>query len=92
MAPWRRGKVCTLVGVLAVSAVCLSLTVSAPLGREFDDWDGINEAWNSANVGRFISCVGVVDRQHCYEMWNDTNHEYWEPTNGTPCRNPKPQS
>src|SRR5262249_38693055 len=48
-----------------------ALAPTLPLGRELtgrEPWtDG---AWNRANVGRFVSSVGVVDRQHEDERWN----------------------
>jgi hypothetical protein len=52
----------------------LSPLGEALAGRAFYD----DEAWNRANVGQLISCVGVADRQDCDEMWADCNHEGWD--------------
>src|SRR5438094_4624902 len=33
---------------------------ATPIGQELADRDSTDERWNRANVGRFISCVGMV--------------------------------
>jgi hypothetical protein len=54
-----------------------ALALTLPLGRELAGRDSTDGPWNRANVGRFISCVGVVGRRHHNEMWNDTNDARW---------------
>ena len=54
-----------------------ALALTLPLGRELAGRDSTDEPWNRANVGRFISCVGVINRRHHTEMWNDTNDLRW---------------
>jgi hypothetical protein len=38
------------------------------------------EAWLKANINRFISCVGVVDRDHfdCQREWGEDGKPLWE--------------
>jgi hypothetical protein len=55
-----------------------AFALTLPLGRELAGRDHTDEVWNRANAGRFISCVGVVDRRHHNEMWNDTNDARWD--------------
>ena len=54
------------------------LARDVPLWKELGERDSTDEAWNRANVGRFVSCVGMVDHQHCDEMWADSSHERWD--------------
>jgi hypothetical protein len=53
------------------------LACSTSFWMEVKMQDFLDEPWIQANVGRFISCVGMEDRQHFDEMWNDPNHEGW---------------
>ncbi len=55
-----------------------ALAPTLPLGKELAGRDSTDEPWNRANVGRFISCVGVVNRRHHNEMWNGSNDLRWE--------------
>ncbi|WP_197909735.1 hypothetical protein [Gemmata massiliana] len=54
------------------------MTRSSPLWKELAGRDLVDEHWNRANVGRFISCVGMVDHQHCDEMWANIADERWD--------------
>lgn len=51
---------------------------STPLWQELDGNDCCDEKWNRKNVGRFVSCVGMVDHQHCDEMWADLTDPRWD--------------
>jgi hypothetical protein len=51
---------------------------SAPLSQALEGRNLTDESWNRVNTGRFISCVGVVDRQHCDKMWSDLNDPRWD--------------
>ncbi len=42
---------------------------ATPLGRELSEHDICEDDWLQANVDRFISCVGVVDRCECDYLW-----------------------
>jgi hypothetical protein len=44
-------------------------------GQEVAGRDSTDEVWNRANVQRFISCVGIVDRYHWDEEWYDDEAE-----------------
>jgi hypothetical protein len=51
---------------------------SSPLGQELaGPFFHEEESRTRAIVGRFLSCVGVIDRRNCDEMWRDSNHEGW---------------
>jgi hypothetical protein len=54
-----------------------ALALALPLGRELAGRNSTDEPWNRANVGRFISCVGVINRRYHNEMWNETNDVRW---------------
>ncbi len=55
-----------------------ALVLTFPLGKELAGRNSTDEPWNRANVGRFISCVGVVNRRHNNEMWNGTSDLRWD--------------
>jgi hypothetical protein len=65
---------------------------SAPLQLELGERDITDESWNRANVGRFISCAGMVDHQHCDEMWADVFDERWDDDPTLWDTKPRPQA
>lgn len=58
----------------------VDVSASSPLGQELDGRD-FGDDWDRANVGRFISCVGVVDRSKEEEKYDDgTTWEFSQAT------------
>ncbi|VTU00337.1 Uncharacterized protein (Fragment) OS=uncultured bacterium PE=4 SV=1 [Gemmataceae bacterium] len=47
-------------------------------GERMDGHNCTDEEWNRANAGRFISCIGVVDRLNCEAFWLDLQDERWD--------------
>jgi hypothetical protein len=78
---WQGREIASRNGIFLTKEQADDQLRTTPLGKELPDWDEFyNELWIPANVGRFVSCVGVVDRQHCDEMWNNSSDKRWGET------------